>query len=188
MKKLVYSLVASIVLVGSLTAVVSAATSSLIGKKVQGVIAVTVNGKAVKDAVVIDGTTYAPVRSFSEASGYTVKVEKGEVQLTMPETINRTEEEVVKELKVKDQINTLRNNIVFWQATIDGNKETIKQAESAIERAEAWNKEAGEDVIKMDTSGAEEKLKKAQDEIADIQAKITAAEAEIAKLEAQLGK
>lgn len=186
MKKIIYSFVATLLLISCMAFGVSAATNSLIGKKVQNVVSVKVNDRQVKDAVVIDGTTYVPVRSFSEASGYSIKFGKGEVLLTTPETINRTEEEVVNEIKIKNQLNILRNNVSFWKASLVGEEETATQARKSIKEANEWNASKADDVPKMSTSGAQEKLNKAEAAIADLQAKIEAAEAEIKQLEAQL--
>ncbi|MFD1268851.1 hypothetical protein ACFQ3Y_15710 [Paenibacillus motobuensis] len=183
MKKKISVIIIGTLLLGSLAAVASAATNTLVGKKVQSVIAVTVNGKAVKDAIVIDGTTYAPVRSFSEAAGYSLNIEGGTVKLT---DSAKTEDQVVDQIKTDTRINTLQRDILIWQASIEGKQETVKQAESAIAEMSAWNEKAGKDDPKMDASGAKEKLAKAQAEIAELQAKITVAEAEIAKLQAQI--
>ncbi|GAA0397984.1 hypothetical protein [Paenibacillus motobuensis] len=179
MKKGISAIIVGTLLLGSLTAVASAATNSLIGKKVQGVIAVTVNGKAVKDAVIIDGVTYAPVRSFSEAAGYSLKNEGGTVKLTAEE------DQLVEKIKTDDRINTLKRNIATWEASLDGPNEAVKRAKASIAEMNAWNAKAGKDDPKMDTSGAEEQLAKAQAEIAELQAKIDAANAEISQLQAK---
>ncbi|MBQ4899369.1 hypothetical protein KB559_11025 [Paenibacillus sp. Marseille-P2973] len=186
MKKIVYSSFFSVLIICLLAAGVSAATNSLIGKKVQAVVSVKVDGKQVKDAVVIDGTTYAPVRSFSEASGYSVKVSKGEVLLTTTETINRSEEEVVRELKIKNQLNILENNITFWKASLVGHEETAARARKSIEEAIDWNATKPADAPTMTTTGSQTKLIEAETAIDDLKAKIKAAEAEIKQLEAQL--
>lgn len=198
MKKILFSAAVSLLLLGTLTAIASAATNSLIGKKVQSAIEFTVNGKPVKDAVIIDGTTYVPARSFSEAAGYSIAIEGGTVKMIGTETQvedasdteavteTRSEDDITTELRTKHEIRTLQNNISTWQIMIDGNSETAKQAQDAINKAEEWNATKGDDVIKMSTKGAEDKLAKAQAEIAELQAKIDAAEEEIKLLEAQL--
>lgn len=182
MKKLLYVSVIGILLLTTLTAVASAATSALIGKKVQNVIAFTIDGKPVKDAVIIDGTTYVPARSFSEATGYSIAIEGGTVKMTGIQE----DEVIVKEIQAKSRIGTLQYNISVWQATIDGNKETVLQAQKSIEEMNDWNSKAGPNDPKMDTSAAEEKLRKANASIAETQAKIDAANAEIAELQAQI--
>jgi hypothetical protein len=66
--------------------------TSLIGKTVQGVFPVKVNGDALaKTAIVIDGTSYLPVRAIGDAVGYDVsfnadlgiELKKKEVTSTM---------------------------------------------------------------------------------------------------------
>jgi hypothetical protein len=47
---------------------------SLIGKSVQGSFPVTIEGRSLdKQAIVIDGTSYLPVKSFGDAVGYDAK-------------------------------------------------------------------------------------------------------------------
>ncbi len=186
MKKIVYSSIAILLIIGSLAAGVSAATSSLIGKKVQAVVSVKVDGKQVKEAVIIYVITYAPVRSFSEASGYSVQVGKGEVLLTSPGTINRTEEEVVRALKIENQISILRGNITFWKSSLVGHEETVTRTRKSIEEVNVWNSTKANDVPKLDSTYAQNELKVAESAIADLEAKIETAEAEIKQLEAQL--
>lgn len=70
------------VLVLTFGSVSYAAGSSLIGKKVQTITTILFNGKQMNtDAIVIDGVTYAPVRSVAEMSGLTVKYEGGVVKM-----------------------------------------------------------------------------------------------------------
>jgi len=58
--------------------------SNLIGKKVQSEATVTLDGKKIDTAIVIDNKSYAPIRSISEASGKKVSYEGGEVRLETP--------------------------------------------------------------------------------------------------------
>ncbi|MDP9676289.1 hypothetical protein J2W97_002284 [Paenibacillus jamilae] len=46
---------------------------SLVGKKIQGETSVSVNGKSIDKAIVVEGKSYAPVRSISEAAGMKVQ-------------------------------------------------------------------------------------------------------------------
>lgn len=183
MKKVIYSVLTGTLLFGSVAAVSYAAANSLIGKKVQGVKAVTVNGKAVKDAVVIDGTTYAPVRSFSEAAGYALNIEGGAVKLTTTETVT-DEDQIVSELKIKDQIQTLQFNIKQYQSNIDADNEVIKQVQASIDHLTELSKT--NDIPFFDLSAEKQKIEDKKAEIADLQKKIDFANAEIAQLEAQL--
>ncbi|MEK4141156.1 hypothetical protein NST48_09390 [Paenibacillus sp. FSL M7-0547] len=66
------------VIVGALMfagASVFADSSSLIGKKVQGLFSIEQSGSKIADAVIIDGSAYAPIRAVAEATGSTLKVE-----------------------------------------------------------------------------------------------------------------
>ncbi|MGG6309772.1 stalk domain-containing protein [Paenibacillus macerans] len=152
---------------------------SLIGKKVQAVVSFEVNGKAVKDAVIINGVTYVPARSFSEAAGYSVAIEGGKVKMFS------SDDKIAETLNNKWRISVLQQNIVTLETEIEGYKEEVKQAETAIKEAEALNAKTSE-LTKIDTSGVEEKLRKAKASIAETQAKIDAANAEIAELQAKI--
>jgi hypothetical protein len=71
---------------------------SLIGKQVEGEVPVIVDGKEIaKSAVIIDGSSYAPVRAIGEALGRNVGfkdskviVEKTEVKVIPTETVERS--------------------------------------------------------------------------------------------------
>lgn len=181
MKKRIMLSLFSILIILSLTTVTYAATQTLVGKKVQKVVSVDVDGKKVKDAIVVDGTTYAPVRSFSEAAGYSLSIDKEVVKLQSIDTSK--EDAIVKDIQDKSKIGTLQYNISTWKATIEGHKETVKQAEKSIADVKVYNEKAGNDAPKLDSSGAEGKLKKAQETIAELESKIKDAEAEIKLLE-----
>jgi hypothetical protein len=71
MRKYVIGMIFGFALAFSLSA--HAEVVSMINKVVEGTFPVTVEGKKLDtDAVVIEGSTYLPVRSFGEAIGYTV--------------------------------------------------------------------------------------------------------------------
>lgn len=73
MKKVISGVLAVTLLLGSTT--VMAASSGLLGQKVQGLFSVEQNGTKIADAVVINGSTYVPVRAIAEATGTSIKVE-----------------------------------------------------------------------------------------------------------------
>lgn len=179
MKRKLLTLSLSLLLICSVATAASATTSLLIGKKVQKTMNVEVEGKKIKDAIVVDNTTYVPVRSFSEAAGYNLKLEGDDVKLS----IETAEKELVDKIKADNRIDILKGSIRGWGAEIAANKETVKQAEKSIAEVKAYNEKAGNDAPKLDSSGAEEKLKKAQETIAELESKIKAAESEIKTLE-----
>jgi len=52
-----------------------AASNNLVGQKVQGLFSIEKNGAKIADAVIINGSAYAPVRSVAEATGAGLTVE-----------------------------------------------------------------------------------------------------------------
>lgn len=78
MKKYFVGFLAGVLLTFSMS-VYADDIKSLIGQKVQGTVSVVVNGAKVKDGVIINSTSYAPVRSLTEAAGLDVGFEKGVV-------------------------------------------------------------------------------------------------------------
>lgn len=185
MKKLIYTSIAAVIALSSLTAVAAAASSGLLGKKVQGVIPVEINGKTVKDAVIIDGTTYAPVRSLSDAAGFDLSIEGGKVKVTSNITPTNEDKVVIEQAKIKQKIQVLKNGI-------ESNKESIRIAESEsiaqLEKRLAEEKAYTTDVEihKTLAEGVQRNLDEQRAYVADLQKKIDAANAEIAQLESQL--
>lgn len=73
MKKFVTGLIVGVLLFTSVS--VFAAPTSLIGQKVQGLFSIEKNGTKIADAVIINGSTYAPVRALAEVTGTNLNVE-----------------------------------------------------------------------------------------------------------------
>ncbi|OMF48585.1 hypothetical protein [Paenibacillus peoriae] len=96
---------------------------SLVGKKIQGETSVSVNGKSIDKAVVVDGKSYAPVRSVAEAAGMKVQFGKEGIALS---------DEPTKEIK-PDPVTT--EPITDTKEPKKVNKETpltLEQLNSAI--------------------------------------------------------
>lgn len=75
MKMKIMGLTAAALLLGSSIGFATA-SSPLIGAKVQGIFTLQkADGTKIGDAVIINGSTYAPVRALSEATGTELKVE-----------------------------------------------------------------------------------------------------------------
>lgn len=89
----------SIVLVASMIGgtAVFASGSTLVGKKVQSEVVVKLDGDTLGNAVIIDKTTYAPVRLIAEASGLNVGYTPGEVTLVTEVSTVNTPDELTKE-------------------------------------------------------------------------------------------
>jgi hypothetical protein len=67
---------------------------SLIGKTIDGQFPVSVSGNKIGDAIVVEGTSYLPVRSFGESVGYAVYFD--------PEGAVRLEKQATPEAIAKD--------------------------------------------------------------------------------------
>lgn len=80
MKKYIVGFLAGAIFTIS-TSVFADDIKSLIGQTVQGTASVTLNDKEIGSAVIINGTSYAPVRTVSEASGLEVDYSKGVVKM-----------------------------------------------------------------------------------------------------------
>lgn len=181
MKKLIGTTIAAVILLSSLTAVAAAASTGLIGKKVQALIPVELNGKVVKDAVIIDGTTYAPVRSLSDAAGFDLSIEGGKVKVTTGAT---TDDSISKNLNVKYQIQVLQNQIEWNKELIKNTEQSIADFKNKIETEKAYTTDV--DAHKLMIEGLQKNLDDQLAYVADLQKKIDAANAEIAQLESQL--
>lgn len=100
--------------------VVAADTASMVGKRVQSVASVTINGEQLSSAVIIDGKSYAPVRDIVEAVGADVTWSKGEVKITdetklLTAKLKSLEAQITL---VNDSINTAESLIDEWTAAI----------------------------------------------------------------------
>lgn len=121
-----------IVLMLAFSPVVFAEVESMIGKQVQGQFPVKVEGKKLDvQAIVIDGTSYLPVRAIAEALGKEVKFDADlGIELYDKEVspLEMTEEEAKSIQNVKAQIER-------FNAIISDNESRI--AEFEIEKAKA---------------------------------------------------
>jgi len=96
MKKFVSGVLCGALLFAGVSVSADAIKSAIVGKKVDGVIAVSVNGKAVeKDAITIEGVSYVPTRALTEAMGGRVSgVTKERIDLVTKDEQIENEEEV----------------------------------------------------------------------------------------------
>ena len=103
MKKFISGLIVGLIICSSL--IVFADT--IIGKQVQGLFPLIINGQRCdKDAIVIDGTSYLPVRKAGEMFGYEVDFKDNEVILSnQPESIEE-DIQVLKYIIKSDKYNS----------------------------------------------------------------------------------
>ncbi|WP_134904481.1 hypothetical protein [Paenibacillus polymyxa] len=148
---------------------------SLVGKKIQGETAVSVNGKSIDKAIVVEGKSYAPVRSIGEAAGMKVQFGKEGIALSdeptkeikpdpvTTEPISETKETktINEEVPVKlDQLN----------ASIEEKKEQIKSLEKGISSQQLLISQ-GKDVEsnKVFLEGYEKSKKQAEESLANLE-------------------
>lgn len=183
MKKFVVGVVCGALLVTGVSAVSAEIKNALIGKKVAGTMSVSIDGKTVdKDAVIIESTSYLPVRSITEAIGGKItSVKDGEIKLTTQVVEEFDEEKAIKEIQIKGKIAAAKSQIEqierrrdLAQAEIDNGKDLIKADGGTIPFKES-------DVYARFTAEIEE----ANAEIAELEAEIAELEAELAALEAE---
>ena len=174
--------------------VFAATKSPLVGKRVDGVASVIVNGKRIeKEAAVIEGTSYLPVRALTEAiGGKIISAKSGEIQLatttttqgvvTNPEDYARQDAEEARRLEEE------------WKREADlmNIEREIKVSQSALERLQDRLKSLNEEIENgqdlVDVGGVipfkeSDVYKQLIEEVEKVKAEIEQIEAEIAELE-----
>lgn len=142
---------------------------SVVGKAIQGQFDITVDGKKLKNPVIVlDGTSYAPVREFGESIGYEVLFDtEGGVIL------NKIEEETsvshLETLSTEDMLK-LEYNRNLLKSTI----ERLASNEATLESSRQYNEEAQLGVFEE------------RPIYADLTAKINADKAEIIRITAEI--
>lgn len=112
---------------------------SLVGQKVlvQGLFSIEKNGKKVDDAIIINSTAYAPVRSVSEATGATLTLEGKKI--IMSDTVVGDAQSSNKKVDAANELRTQREKVVAEISKLEAN---IKDLETnAIPMFEAQAKE-----------------------------------------------
>lgn len=153
---------------------------SLIGQKVQGLFSVEKSGEKVADAVVINGSAYAPVRAVSDATGTDLKVDGKKIIIqekgaNQPVAVKSQEEAdaIVQEARVQRQIErytgaarTSKEEISKFQALLSQYEAELANAktESDVRRAQE-----SIDYIKTRLKAEQEILAEAEAKLAELQ-------------------
>ncbi|MEC0167486.1 hypothetical protein [Paenibacillus graminis] len=173
MKKKIIGIAAAALLLGS--TIGYAASSSLIGAKVTGLFSVEQNGKKIADAVIINGSAYAPVRAISDATGTELAVEGKKITMKSKSAATAEAGKAVVEPVATPAANVDSASIA---GKIKGLEDNIKRYKEVISQAEAD--------INATTDPAV--IQGKRDYIADINGRIALKEAQITELKAQLGE
>lgn len=148
---------------------------NMIGKVVEGTVDLTINGKKMEyQAILIDGTTYAPVRMLAEETGQIVRYD------------SVTGVKLIKKITTPKE--TVLKSIAALNSTIATNEMMIKGNEEEIARLK---KESQTQTAVSDIQTAEktvERLKQDSIELNGQIAKLNQTLAEIAAQEAELNQ
>lgn len=163
---------------------------SLIGKKIQSEAVATLDGEQIDTAIIVDGKSYAPVRSVAEATGLTVGFEKGKVKLekkTMEYSLDAWQRRV-KDLtetvegfqgivaNAEGKLDNAVKGLEKWQSKLDALIEEGAAEEYKLEYEQKIAENlAGQEVLKAD-------LKEKQDKLAEYEAQLAEAKAKVAEL------
>lgn len=167
------------IIVGALLftgASVFADSNSLIGQKVQGLFSIEKNGSKVGDAIVINGTAFAPVRTVSDAAGIGLVVEgkKIIIQDKEIEPVLSNTTSVYDQKKLKD--------IEGYKAGIENGKEYIAKMEDSLQ---FYKKQLETAVSDYDKRVATESIAELETKLKQERTFLEQAEAKLAELESQ---
>lgn len=176
MKKRIVGVALTALLLGS--SIGYAANSSLIGARVTGIFTVQQDGKKVAEAVVINGSAYAPVRAISDATSTALKVEgKTIIMESKPVVTGETEQIKTETPVISDKVLTeeeksiLRERLASSDAVIKRLRELIAQTKNEIESPKEYSK-----------------VDETQKFLSDLEARLAAYEVINADIKSQLGQ
>jgi hypothetical protein len=166
MKKVVYFIAGTLVGAVVMTAgsAIAAEVKQLVGTKVGSVWELNVNGEAVGEVPIINGSSYGPIRQIAQIAGMDVDFEPGKVLLVTTKAGDNVEE-------VSDGTELLKLQIAHTMRLRDGLVNGRK-----------------EDAARLSDMPTEESKKNLEEAIKTLDEGIAKYEAEIAKLEAELAE
>lgn len=103
---------------------------TLIGKKIQGEAVVELNGQALDNAIIVDGKSYAPVRSIGEAAGYEVSMQNKKITLGQKEattTPGKGQSVEDQKEKLSERIASQKQRIAETEQLLSGMIEETKK-------------------------------------------------------------
>jgi len=173
--------------------VAAADTVSMIGKKIQSEAIVTLDGEEIGTALIVDGTSYPPLRTVAEAVGVGVGWEKGVVKLETQTSEKKSAaywESTIERLtwyldstnklvdNTKSSIETGKQIIEKWQTRLDGladdaSEKIITEYTNTITTLQAGQMEK------------EVQLSEYQAKVAEIESDLALAKTELAEAQAQ---
>lgn len=179
MKKFISGVIVGALLFSGVS--VFADSAGLIGKKVQGVFTLEKAGKKVSDAVIIDGTAYAPVRAVSQAAGVGLTVEGKKIVMSDGTAATASSTPVTLE-KLKSDRQEITNQISTLTAGIKDLEENVLPGFRENAEINKNNKGAAE-TTQAALDLYENMLSQKKTELADLQKQLDAIDAQIAELQ-----
>lgn len=143
MKKRTYLIIGIVIgaVISSSSSAIADSVNNLIGKKVDGLAVVVLDGKELGAPVaLIEGTSYAPIRAIGEAVGREVEWRGGKVMLnTKPiaeEQMDYTQPEKYPRMSVEFRISVLQVDIVAYKSKIEQGVD-VAESKRLVEQYEA---------------------------------------------------
>ncbi|WP_348624282.1 hypothetical protein ABFT51_03490 [Paenibacillus peoriae] len=149
---------------------------SLVGKKIQSETSVSVNGKELDKAIVVEGKSYAPVRSIGEAAGYTVTVEGKNVVLKDGTKKDGAAKLNTAEVKEKYRLEKIES----YKTALAENNKKVQELKDFISDKKDKADKATTDKEKADYS---EIISRYEQQLADYENTVKDIEANLAKLQ-----
>lgn len=177
-------------LAGVLVATAGAAAAdniSLVGKKIQSEADVTLDGHVIDKAVIVDGKSYAPIRSVADAVGVDVGYEKGVVKL----------ETQAKQMPLsywESRLTSLNEYLESTKKLVEISAGRVEKGQAALQKwQEILSSISAEDkdsIATYETRIANGKQEQAEleTELAERQARVSEIEAEIALVKSEIAK
>lgn len=103
---------------------------SLVGKKIQGEAVVELKGKPLDTAIIVDGKSYAPVKSIGEAAGYEVSMKDKKIIMDKKPVVSGREAITKDPDKLKELIASHKESIAREEARLESYKRIIEQRPS----------------------------------------------------------
>jgi len=112
---------------------VFASGSSLVGQKVRTEVVVKLDGETLGNAVIINKTTYAPLRMVAEATGLDVGYVPGEVSLVSETVVTKTREDLMKEKRqLTIRADFLKDAIASAEYSLDKYRAALVQVDETV--------------------------------------------------------
>ncbi|MEK5415068.1 hypothetical protein [Paenibacillus sp. FSL L8-0708] len=150
----------------------------LIGQKVQGLFTIEKSGVKVADAVIINGSAYAPVRAVADATGSELKVEGKKI--IMSDSSNKTVDINGEEVNVGIRIKYLQDQIRSYQESISSDKTLIEENQK---NKDSVTSEGSKEIFQFTIDNLQKRINETQVKIDAANKEITALQAQVTALE-----